>query len=120
MHLAQLDPGPTAYNALGLAGFGASLAGLFGWVPVAVAIFAGLAGGVSYSLTIIRDPAIQTWLAKRKQKRQATQIKKLRARQLIVNARIDALERLSQVKAETAEKVQVAKEVAADALKKIP
>ena len=128
MRLASLiteigDPGAahtTAYSTLGFAGFGVSVAGVLGVIPVVAAIFAGLAGGIAYTLMIFRDPAVQTWLARRKQRKQSDQIRKLRAQQLIVNARIDALERLSQLKAETAEKVQVAKEVAADALKKIP
>ena len=127
MRLASLiteigDPGAhtAAYSTLGFAGFGVSVAGVLGLIPVFAAVFAGLAGGIAYTLMIFRDPAVQTWLARRKQRKQSDQIRKLRAQQLIVNARIDALERLSQVKAETAEKVQVAKEVAADALKKIP
>lgn len=118
MTLYQADPGPAAYNALGLAGFVTSLVGVLGYIPIAVAVFAGLAGGVSYTLTIIRDPTIQMWVARHRQKRQAAKIKRLKAKQLIVNARIEALERMNQVKAEITSQVEEAKKVAADVLKK--
>lgn len=108
-----VDPSLPTLHAIGFTGFGTVVIGIFGYIPIAIAVFAGLAGGVSYTLTIMRDPAIQTWFAKRKQRRQSNKILKLRAKQLIVNARIDALERMNAARAEAAEQVQVAKIVAA-------
>ena len=128
MRLASLiteigDPGAahtTAYSTLGFAGFGVSVAGVLGLIPVVAAIFAGLAGGIAYTLMIFRDPAVQTWLARRKQRKQSDQIRKLRSQQLIVNARIDALEKMNVVKKEVAATVEVARVIAAAELKSSP
>ena len=116
------DPGAhtSAYSTLGLAGFGVSVAGVLGLIPVVAAIFAGLAGGIAYTLMIFRDPAVQTWLARRKQRKQSDQIRKLRSQQLIVNARIDALEKMNVVKKEAAATVEVARVIAAAELKSSP
>ena len=117
------DPGAahtTADSTLGFAGFGVSVAGVLGLIPVVAAIFAGLAGGIAYTLMIFRDPAVQSWLAHRKQRKQSDQIRKLRAQQLIVNARIDALEKMNVVKKEVAATVEVARVIAAAELKSSP
>ena len=127
MRLASLiteigDPGAhtAAYSTLGFAGFGVSVAGVLGLIPVVAAIFAGLAGGIAYTLMIFRDPAVQTWLARRKQRKQSDQIRKLRAQQLVVNARIEALEKLNAAKNEAVATVEVAKVIAAAELKSTP
>ena len=127
MRLASLiteigDPGAhtAAYSTLGFAGFGVSVAGVLGLIPVVAAIFAGLAGGIAYTLMIFRDPAVQSWLAHRKQRKQSDQIRKLRSQQLIVKARIDALEKMNVVKKEAAATVEVARVIAAAELKSSP
>lgn len=106
-------------DAIGLAGFGVAMAGVIGYLPIAVAVFAGLAGGISYTLTIIRDPIVQMWVAKRRFRRQTRQLKRLKLKQVLVVAQIEALERVSQVKAETGEQVDVLKQSTAQELKKL-
>lgn len=105
-HWMEVDPTPSAMHTLGFAGFGVSLVGVFGYLPIAVTIFAGVAGGISYTLSIFRDPGVQMWLAKRRARRQDARMRKLKTQQLIVQAQIAALETQQAVKAATEAEVK--------------
>lgn len=113
----QTDPAPITFHAVGLGGLGTASAGVLANLPVYITVFAAIVASVSYAVTIWESTTIQYWVAKWKQRRQARKMLKLKSRQRVVNAQIEAMERVQQVKTETHEQVQVAKAIAADELK---
>lgn len=96
---AQTDPSPTLH-AVGLAGFGASLGGVLSGLPIAITCFAGIMGGISYCLVVYRDPGIQQWVTKRRLRREAKKLAKLKVRRELLEGQLLALDRIMKAKEE--------------------
>lgn len=111
------DPATPILHATGFAGVSAAVAGVFGWIPVAATVSAAIIASVSYSLTIMDNPRVKLWATKRKQRRTTGKITRLRAQARIVQAQLEALERMVEVKAQTEANVAAVTESAKESLK---
>lgn len=114
---AQTDPSPTLHT-LGFVGFSTALGGFLASLPVAITVFAGLMGGISYTLTVIRDPSIQKWLTERKLRKDARKLAKLQAKRARLQGNLLAIDHILKAKDE-AKTIVKASEIEADTIARV-
>jgi hypothetical protein len=93
--------------------FGASVAGVLGYLPVVITSLAGVAALIMYCITIWESRPVQAWVANRASARRTRKLAKLKAKQKILLAQIEAVEKLRVAKAEVRELMETAKSEAA-------
>lgn len=111
---AQADPSPTLHT-IGFVGFSTALGSTLSSLPVAITVFAGLMGGISYTLTVIQNPAIQKWMTQRKLRRDARKLARLRANRERLQGDLLALDHMLKAK-EEAKTIVAASRVEADTI----
>ena len=82
---------------------------VIGWLPL-IAAFAGL---IWYCIQIWESRTVQHWYENRKMVRKARKIAKLKARERVIVAQLEALETLRQARVDARDKVEIAKVEAA-------
>jgi hypothetical protein len=81
--LSHIDPmGATHWFSLG--GFLAALLGVFGIIPVLVAVFAGTSAGIYYTVLTIQTPPVKEWFMQRRERVRAKKIAKLQYKQTLL------------------------------------
>ena len=81
--LSHVDPmGGTHWFSLG--GLLAALLGVFGIIPVLVAVFAGISAGMYYTVLTLQTPPVKEWFMSRRERVRAKQIAKLQYKQSLL------------------------------------
>lgn len=94
-----------AGRALDTLGAGAIVAAALGYLPA-------VAAGVAlfwYLIQIWESRTVQHWLANRQMVRKAKKIARLRAKEKVISAQLEALESIRQAKADARDRVEIAK-----------
>lgn len=87
----------------------AIVASLLGYLPV---IFAAV-GAVWYVIQIWESRTVQHWIQNRRMVRQAKRIARLRAKEKVITAQLEAMESIRQAKHNAVEKIETARVEAA-------
>jgi hypothetical protein len=101
-----IDQSPAAviHTALG----SGILAAAMGWLPQAMAVVAGLIGAAYYTISIWESRTVQQWVTRRRMRRKAKTIARLRAKEKVIMAQIEALKLLRLARHEAAVRLEAA------------
>jgi hypothetical protein len=88
------------------AGILAAIAGIAGLVPTLIAVFAGLAAGVFYTVQVLETKTVSTWLATRRDRRKLSRIAYLQYRHGLITAQMRKLGVLTDAELHITEGVQ--------------
>lgn len=92
-----------------LASAGAIVGVVVGWFP----LIAAVAGFIWYAIQIWESRTVQHWFQNRRMVRKAKKIAKLKAKEKVIVAQLEALETLRQARVDARDKVEIAKVEAA-------
>lgn len=103
------DQAPPTTHLVDVAAASAIVMTLLGWLPLLAAIL----GAVWYAIQIWESRTVQHWWENRKMVKKARKIARLKAKEKVIVAQLEALEALRQARVEARDKVEIAKVEAA-------
>jgi hypothetical protein len=107
------DPTPQLWFGINVASGSALLAALFSWLPTAIGMVGGVLLIVRLFIEIKESVTYRTFMADRRERIRVRKLRKLRARQKIIEAKIIAADRVKKAVVEAAQIVESAKTDAA-------
>ena len=104
--LSHIDPMGTTHW-FSLSGLVAALLGVFGIIPVLVAVFAGLAAGIYYTVLTIQTPPVKEWFMSRRERIRDKKIASLQYKQTLLVAEMKKLGLLTHAEVSIVDHKQV-------------
>lgn len=111
---ASSPPGTAKGSAMASVSVGTFIAHAWGYVPGIVAAMAGLLAIVWYSISIYESDTAKTWRTEHTQRRKTRRISRLRAKERVITAQLEALELRRSAAASAAELMRSAEQTAAE------